>query len=199
MKNILMQPEEDRVEDLVASKWFSTILFVTLASLFFIGHLALEINLAVKLNAFSRGTTAHLEMAARASSIENAKRESQTALTYLENESFLKEAIMVQESPNSNSERNARFWFSNLTVLLKKLETLKSQKITPLQETEVLSRVKSTIMRQKEWGAEEVILPDNYISLEGQTVRSMSPIFLITSIFFFVLCYASFKQAILFD
>lgn len=58
-----MQHEEDRVKDLVASKWFSTILFGTLASLFFIGHLALEINLAVKLNAFNRGVTAHLEMA----------------------------------------------------------------------------------------------------------------------------------------
>ncbi|MGL4621824.1 MAG: hypothetical protein ACRCZS_22655 [Chroococcidiopsis sp.] len=194
-----MQHEEDRVEDLVASKWFSTIFFVTLASLFFVGHLALEINLAVKLSAFNQGVTAHLEMAARASSIENAKRELQAALTYLENESFLNEAIMAQESPNLNSDRHARFWFNNLTVLLQKLETLKSQKIAPLQEIEVLNRVKSTIMRQKEWGAEEVILPDNYISPEGQTVRSMSPIFLITSLFFFVICYASFKQAILLD
>ena len=194
-----MQREEDRVEDLVASKWFSTILFGTLASLLFVGHLALEINLAVKLNAFNRGVTAHLEMATRASSIENAKRELQAALTYLENESFLKEAIMVQESPNLNSDRNAKFWFYNLTVLFQKLKTLKSQKITLLQEIEVLNRVKSTIMRQKEWGAEEVILPDNYISLEGQTVRWLSSVFLIVSIFFFVLCYASFKQAILFD
>ena len=194
-----MQHEKDRVEDLILSKWFSTILFVTLASLFFIGHLALEINQAVKLNAFNRGTAAHLEMAARASSIENAKRELQAALTYLENESFLKEAIMVQESPNLNSDRHARFWFNNLTVLLQKLETLKSQKITLLQEIEVLNRIKSTIMRQKEWGAEEVILPDNYMSLEGQTIRWVSSIFLIFSIFFFVICYASFKQAILCD
>lgn len=88
-------------------------------------------------------------MAARASSIENAKRELQAALTYLENESFLKEAIMVQESPNLNSDRHARFWFNNLTVLFQKLETLKSQKIAPLQEIEVLSRVKSTIMRKR--------------------------------------------------
>lgn len=194
-----MQREEDRVEDLVASKWFSTIFFGTLASLFFVGHLVLEINHAVKLNAFNRGATDHLEMAARASSIENAKRELQAALTYLENESFLKEAIMVQEPPNLNSDLNARFWFNNLIVLFQKIETLKSQKIALLQEIEVLNRVKSTIMRQKEWGAEEVILPDNYISLEGQNVRWMSLVFLIVSIFFFVICYASFKQAILFD
>ncbi|MBE9020453.1 hypothetical protein IQ272_30845 [Chroococcidiopsidales cyanobacterium LEGE 13417] len=194
-----MQHEEDRVKDLVASKWFSTILFGTLASLFFIGHLALEINLVVKLNAFNRGVTAHLEMAARASSIENAKTELQAALIYLDNETFLEKTQILQESPNLSSDRNARFWFNNLTVLFQKLETLKSQKITLLQEIEVLNRVKSTIMRQKEWGAEEVILPDNYISLEGQTVRWMSSVFLIVSIFFFVLCYASFKQAILFD
>ncbi|PSB42038.1 hypothetical protein C7B80_28755 [Cyanosarcina cf. burmensis CCALA 770] len=194
-----MQHEEDRIEDLVASKWFSTIFFGTLASLFFVGHLVLEINHAVKLSAFNRGATAHLEMAAHASSIENAQRELQAALTYLENESFLKEAIMVQESPNLNSDRNARFWFNNLTVLFQKLEALKLQKITLLQEIEVLGRVKSTIMRQKKWGAEEVILPDNYVSPEGQTVSLMSPIFLISSIFFFILCYVSFKQTILLD
>lgn len=182
-----MQDEEDRVEDLGASKWFSTILFGTLASLFFIGHLALEINFAVKLNAFNRGATSHLEMAARASSIESAKRELQTALTYLENETFLEKTTMLQDSPKVNSDQNARFWFSNLTVLLQKLETLKSQQITLSQEIEVLNRVKSTIMRQKEWGAEEVILPDNYIFLEGQSLRSMSPIFLFFSILFFSL------------
>jgi len=85
----------------------------------------------------------HLERAANANSIELAKKELDTALTYIEEKGLTKgnTAIFFETPAN-----DLGYWYENLNATRNEVTLLSGQEITPLETSNVLMKLRETVL-----------------------------------------------------
>jgi len=115
------------------------VLLIVLACLIFCTFVTIRI---VKSVIFDRGCEGHLKRAADSSTVELAKQELTTAITYLEQGNITSGYTSVlYKTP----DEDIGFWYKNLKESLGELEKVKSE-ATQLEKTNLLMKLRETLL-----------------------------------------------------
>jgi len=128
------------------------LVFAWLMCLVFVGFIAAKGIAAIE---FNRSCGGYLRRAADANTIELARNNLNTAVSYLRANNLTSGYTSVLYT---TPDEDIGFWFSNLESSLKELESI-SPEATPLEQSNVLLKLRETILHNTEYG-ERVTAPD---------------------------------------
>lgn len=129
------------------------LVFAWLMCLVFVGFIAARGIAAIE---FNRSCGGYLRRAADANTIELAKNNLSTAVSYLRANNLTSGYTSVLYT---TPDEDIGFWFSNLESSLKELENI-SPEATPLEQSNVLLKLRETILHDAGESGDRVTSPD---------------------------------------
>lgn len=152
--------------------WF---LLTILSSLISIGIIINIITLHIE---FKQNCTSYLKGAANANSISLAINRLQPAILFLEQNHKTQgySHIFIK-----TEDANVTFWFQNLKSAQHELLKIQHTTLTPLEESNVLMKLKETIMEQNQYGS-YVTLPPHIVFFPQQTQWALTIITLLLTL-----------------
>ncbi len=122
--------------------------------------------IGIKKISFTQNCDGYLERAANANTVETAKKELGIAVDYLEKNGLTSGYTSVfYKTP----DEDIGFWYQNLKASLEELATL-PENSTPLEKTNVLMKLRETLIHHGSEGGESVTVPSGISRYPSNTV-----------------------------
>lgn len=108
-------------------------------------------------NAFDQGVTQHLESASRAGTVETARLEINSAITFIQNDPYLKERL----SDEDKASQDFHSWYRNLEITAQSLEKVDPDTTSIAERQIILNGVNRSLLTEARFGSREIFVPNN--------------------------------------